>query len=354
MLKNQYNLIGIMSGTSLDGIDMAYIQFNLKNHQWTFDITIAETIAYPDNWQKILKNAITLSNQELQQTNLKYTQFLADKINHFIQKNKLSPIDAICSHGHTIKHQPQLGITLQIGNLPQLATITQQKIICDFRVQDVALGGQGAPLVPIGDKLLFGQYKQCLNLGGFSNISYDVNNQRISYDICPVNIVLNHLVAKVGLTYDNKGQMASQGQVCQALLTALNQLAYYQKPYPKSLGVEWVKTQILPLIKQFSLSLQDQLCTLVEHMACQITPHLTKNEAVLVSGGGVYNDYLINRIIHHAKHCKLVIPNKKIIDYKEALIFAFLGLLKLRNQNNVLASVTGAPKDHCAGIIFNP
>jgi anhydro-N-acetylmuramic acid kinase len=277
---------------------------------------------------------------------------LSEVIKTFIEKNQLKNIDAVCSHGHTILHQPENKLTLQIGNLVALAQLINQNVVCDFRVQDVLLGGQGAPLVPIGDQLLFSDYTYCVNLGGFSNISTALNNERVAYDICPVNIVLNHYIQKTGVSYDDKGILASSGEVNQLLLEKLNDLKFYKESAPKSLGLEWVKSMIFPLIDACQLSVKDVLRTFVEHIAIQIGSVLTKNKStVLVTGGGVYNLFLMERIREYS-NAEIIISSPELIEYKEALIFGFLGVLKLRNEINVLASVTGAEKNHSSGEIF--
>src|SRR5690606_30040851 len=242
MIKNSYNVIGVMSGTSLDGIDLAYVVFE-KGDTWDFNIVVAETYSYDAIWREKLKNLVTYSVSELDKMDQDYTAFLANVINDFIKKNKILKIDAICSHGHTALHQPKNRLTYQIGNKPLLAKLVDNTVVCDFRVQDVELGGQGAPLVPIGDELLFSEYDFCLNLGGFANISTTLNNERVAYDICPVNIVLNHYAKLLGKEYDEDGILASAGHVNEFLLDVLNQLDFYKKAYPKSLGLEWVKSQ---------------------------------------------------------------------------------------------------------------
>ena len=236
-----------------------------------------------------------------------------------------------------------------------MAKILNEKVVCDFRVQDVILGGQGAPLVPVGDELLFSEYDFCLNLGGFANISMDLNNERIAYDICPVNIVLNYYVNSVGLEYDDKGQLASTGKLNTSLLNQLNSLEFYKETYPKSLGLEWVNQNVSPLINSFNLDIKDILKTVIEHIGIQISSEINKKNksSVLITGGGVYNDYLVNRIKHYSQG-RIVIPSKSIIEFKEALIFAFLGVLKLRNEVNCLQSVTGASKNHSSGKIYLP
>lgn len=349
MNKDCVFVIGLMSGTSLDGIDLVYVKFDKKDCQ-NFKIIESETIVYSSKWKNTLQKAIRYSNEELVSLDRDYGLFLAQTINNFIDKYKLSKVDFIASHGHTILHQPKKGITLQIGSGKEIAKITNTKVVCDFRTQDVKLGGQGAPLVPVGDELLFSNYDYCLNLGGFSNISYKKNDKRIAFDICPVNIVLNHYVHKLGLQFDDKGQIASKGTLNQKLLDELNRLEFYQKEPPKSLGLEWVQEHIFPLIDELETDVPSILRTFTEHIAFQISK-IIENNSVLITGGGAFNSFLINRLETVAK-IKISLPNNQLIDFKEALIFAFLGVLKIDNQINCLSSVTGALKDHSSGVIF--
>lgn len=354
MKKDYYNVIGVMSGTSLDGVDLAHIQFEIKNDKWTFEILECETISYSSNWVSILKTAVNYSENQLKELNENYTQLLASIIADFIKKHKLENLDAVCSHGHTILHQPQNGFTLQIGNLPEIAKLTQQKVICDFRVQDVQLGGQGAPLVPIGDRILFQEYDYCMNLGGFSNVSFEENNTRIAFDISAVNTVLNFYANQLGLDYDDKGQISSTGHCNTDLLNELNALDFYQKKHPKSLGFEFVKEVLLPMIESYPISIEDKLRTYTEHIAMQIALALPKkNGSMLTTGGGAYNNFLIERIQFHLPKMNIVIPSKKILEFKEALIFALLGVLKMRDEVNTLQSVTGAKYDHSSGVIYD-
>lgn len=351
MIKDEYFVLGVMSGTSLDGVDLAYVKF-VNNKRWTYDIIHAETISYSAHWEEELRKAINYTDKDLVKLNEKYTEYLSSFIRGFISKFSLTRIDAVCSHGHTILHQPENGITLQIGNLPIIASLLKQTVVCDFRVQDVKLGGQGAPLVPIGDKLLFSEYDYCLNLGGFSNVSTETEKARIAYDISPVNIVMNHYVKGLGLSYDDRGQIAAKGSLNQELLEKLNKIKFYQEKAPKSLGLEWVKQHIYPLIDSFQLEISDVLRTFVEHIAIQISNQFDDGKKVLVTGGGVYNDFLISRI-RKLSNTEILIPDVTLLEFKEALIFGFLGVLKLREEVNVLASVTGVKKDHSSGRIFN-
>jgi anhydro-N-acetylmuramic acid kinase len=354
MFKETYNVIGVMSGTSLDGIDLAHVNFSIVDGKWSFDIYETETVSYDNDWLNKLKTAIDFSEDKLKELNKDYTVLLSNIIKTYINKHQLQKLDAVCSHGHTILHQPQNGFTLQIGNLPEIANHCNQTVVCDFRVQDLFLGGQGAPLVPIGDRILFSEYDFCLNLGGFSNVSFEQNDTRIAFDISPVNTVLNFYANQLGLDYDDKGQLAGSGKLNSELLNELNALEYYKKQFPKSLGFEFVKETVLPLIEEYNIPIEDKLITFTEHISFQIAVALpNKKGKLLATGGGAYNDFLIERLKFCLPELEIIIPDKKTIEFKEALIFALLGVLKLRNEFNVLSSVTGAKKDHSSGMIFN-
>jgi anhydro-N-acetylmuramic acid kinase len=354
MRNDSFSVLGVMSGTSLDGIDLCYSKFTYGD-SWEFNIIKSTTIPYQATWREKLSLAITKDRDSIDKLNQDYTSYLGGTIYKFIEDNQIKDLDAICSHGHTIFHEPDKGYTLQIGNLPELASIVGKKVICDFRLQDVKFGGQGAPLVPIGDQLLFHKYDFCINLGGFANVSFDQDNKRIAFDICPVNIVLNHYVKKMNMLFDDRGELAKSGKINKSLLKQLNYLEFYSIKHPKSLGLEWVIDYIFPLIDSFNLPISDILCTFAEHVAIQINKSTQyKNEAsILFTGGGVFNDFLMKRISTQTPH-QVVVPDNDIIEYKEALIFGFLGVLKLRNEVNCLSSVTGAKKDHSSGNIFLP
>lgn len=353
MTTQNYNVIGLMSGTSLDGIDLAHILFEVQNNKWHYQLLECETVAYSKIWLETLKTAVNLPSNQLEILNSDYTKYVGETIVAFIKKYNIQHLDAVCSHGHTILHQPQNGFTLQIGNLADISKICRQKVVCDFRVQDVQLGGQGAPLVPIGDMILFAEYDFCLNLGGFSNISYSQNKQQIAFDISAVNTVLNFYANQLGFDFDDNGAYAKSGKIHNLLLNQLNNLPFYSKKPPKSLGIEYVNSSILPLIDGFSISIIDKLATFCAHIAFQIALVLQhKSGKLLITGGGAYNGFLIDLIQNQLPNIEVVIPNKKTIEFKEALVFGLLGVLKIRNQTNVLASVTGAKHDHCSGKIF--
>lgn len=352
MNKEFVFVIGLMSGTSLDGVDLVYVKFQKDNNR-NFEILNSETVSYSKEWKSTLQNAIGFSSDALKVLDIEYGAFLSDIINVFMRKNKIDFVDFIASHGHTVLHQPQNGVTLQVGDGQIIANSTRQKVICDFRSQDVKLGGQGAPLVPVGDELLFSDYDYCLNLGGFSNISYKKGEKRIAFDICPVNIVMNQYANKLGLEYDASGKIASEGIINEQLLEALNSIPFYDEKPPKSLGLEWVKENIFPLIDSLETDISSVLRTFVEHVAIQISRVIKAGTSVLITGGGAFNSFLIGRI-EKSSNIKVELPNAEFIDFKEALIFAFLGLLRSGNQVNCLSSVTGAQRDHSSGEIFLP
>ena len=358
MEQKNYNVIGVMSGTSLDGVDCAVVNITMIAPLLQEDIPsfkaiigVAKTIPYPKHWVDSLSRAHTLPKEKLADLNVTYTAYLAKVINEFIRHNNLIDIDAVCSHGHTVLHQPDKGFTLQIGNLPSLSALIGQQVVCDFRVQDVEMGGQGAPLVPIGDQLLYSVYDFCLNLGGFANVSTDIEGVRIAYDICPVNVVLNRYAQQLGVAYDDGGAFAKAGNVNSELLETLNKLPFYSMKAPKSLGIEWVHTYVFPLLEAAELSPIDILSTCTEHIAMQLADQFAEGSTILVTGGGAYNTFLLERV-RFFKELNIVIPEPTLVEFKEALIFALLGVLKLEGLPNCLASVTGARENHSSGVLY--
>lgn len=343
-----YNVIGIMSGTSLDGLDLAYCSFSFDELNWNYKIHVAETIAYNATWKKRLGELHKQPMFLLPKTDAYFGKYIGQCVNTFISKHKLT-VDFISSHGHTIFHNPAENYTTQIGSGAAIYAETGIATICDFRSVDVALGGQGAPLVPIGDELLFAAYDACLNLGGFANISFTESNQRKAFDICACNIILNHYVGFVDKAFDDKGKISASGTVNPDLLNALNNLPYYETKGAKSLGREWVETALIPLLHQFELTIPDYLNTLTEHIAQQIAKTLTGK--ILVTGGGAYNDFLLMRL-RAQTNAQIIIPDDETIQFKEALIFAFLGVLRINNLPNAIKEVTKANKSSVGGAIY--
>ena len=349
----QFKIIGLMSGTSLDGLDIVYVNF-YQDKNWKYEIINSKTYMYEKKWISSLENISKEKINYVIKIDRDYTKLMSDYILKFINEFSIKEIDFVSSHGHTALHQPSNSLTYQIGNLPILAKYINQKVVCDFRIQDIELGGQGAPLVPVGEKYLFPEYNTLINLGGFANITRKIKDNLIAYDICPINIVFNHLSKIMELKYDDRGQIASTGNLNEDLYSHLQKLNYYQQDSPKSLGVEWVNDQIHPILKKFNnLPIKDLMNTVSNHFAVQIAENIKDQDKVLVTGGGAYNDYLIDRI-KNLTNSKITIPDPKIIEYKEALIFSFLGLLRVLEINNCYSSVTGAKKDHCSGKIYNP
>ena len=351
MIKEQHHVIGLMSGTSLDGLDIAFCEFHQSDGRWNYRIVHAETISYSKEWRDRLSNLESGTAFDFAAADCSYGHLLGKCTRQFIDLHHLRP-DFIASHGHTIFHQPQKMLTTQIGKGAAIAAETGFHVVSDFRSLDVALGGQGAPLVPIGDRLLFPDFDYCLNLGGFANISYEKAGSRIAFDICPVNIVLNKLANILDLGYDPEGQNAGRGMINAELLGKLNSLSFYGEPPPKSLGKEWVIQHISPLLEDAKCSVNDLLATYCEHVAIQVASSVQggAEKKLLITGGGAFNNFLIGRIQHHT-NIRIVLPDAHTINYKEALIFAFLGVLRWRNEVNCLCSVTGASRDSSGGLI---
>ncbi|MFS4469324.1 anhydro-N-acetylmuramic acid kinase [Maribacter sp. 2210JD10-5] len=355
----QYRILGMMSGTSLDGLDLAYCHIGRENDKWTFEILEKKTIPYTQDMQYELKDAIHLPAEKLLEFHNTYGSWLGEKAKKFILENKLS-VDYIASHGHTTHHRPELGLTYQIGSGQHLANVSGHKVICDFRTNDVALGGQGAPLVPIGDRLFFGEYDFCLNLGGISNISFEVKDKRIAYDIGLANMILNYITRKTDLDYDEDGKLARSGTLNQKMLKQLNDLKYYLLSHPKSIGYEWFLDEVVPIVEQTDDTLENLLYTSIHHICEKIAQQVKlnsskQNQRMLVTGGGALNSFLVETLQEKlGQRTTVVIPDKTIIAFKEALVFALMGVLRVERQINVLSSVTGAKKDSSSGVIYLP
>ena len=340
-------VIGLMSGTSLDGLDIAYCEFS-ESEGLRYKLLAAETYPYPQQWVDRLSTLEHASAYEYALAHVELGHYFGKCVNRFREAHP-GKVDLVASHGHTIFHQPQLGLTTQIADGDAIAAETGLPVAFNFRTFDVALGGQGAPLVPIGDRLLFGDYDACLNLGGFSNISYEESGLRKAFDVSPCNMALNALARNLGMDYDRNGILASQGALNEEVLTKMNALEYYQRPAPKSLGKEWYVENFLPLIA--SQNPQSMLRTTVEHIAQQVALVVSSQSirTLLVTGGGAKNKFLVERIAALSPQCSVTIPDHQVVDYKEAIDFALLGYLRVKGQNNCLQSVTGASRDNCSG-----
>lgn len=354
-MEERFTTIGLMSGTSLDGVDLACCTFRRIAGIWSYEGLAYSCIPYPDPWKTKLHQAYYQDSHSLNVLDKEFGEYLGSLIVQFIQEFQLTP-DLIASHGHTIFHKPQERYTLQIGDGQAIAHETGIPVVNDFRSEDVSKGGQGAPLVPVGDKLLFADYPVCLNIGGIANVSYDDSNgDRIAFDVCAANQVLDVIAGQLGFAFDQNGAIARSGEICNSLLLQLNQLGFYSQKAPKSLGREWVEESIWPLLKQSAFVPADLLRTFTEHIALQIGKAVSDMPAssMLLTGGGAHNHFLVERIRAHSHH-RVVVPDKNLVDFKEALVFGFLGLLRWVKEINVYSSVTGASSDSCSGRIHFP
>ncbi len=355
-----YRAMGLMSGSSLDGLDLVFAEFEVNGHKWTYDIKFSACYAYTNEWAEKLRTATSLSAAGYMQLHADYGHLLGQQVNRFVDEYKLQyQVQLIASHGHTSFHSPSTRMTHQLGDGAAIASVTGMNVVSDLRAMDIALGGQGAPIVPIGEKLLFGEYDYFLNIGGIANITANADPY-VAFDICPANRVLNLLAQKTGSSYDAGGEIARSGLVKEDLLQQLNALDYYHQPYPKSLANDFGTEIVYSLVHNSGYSINDALCTYVEHIALQLKHAIQlidKNSdnttpKLLATGGGAFNHFLIERMQHHIPEIKIVVPNADIINNKEALIMAFIGLLRWREERNVLSSVTGAARDSIGGAVW--
>jgi anhydro-N-acetylmuramic acid kinase len=358
-----YRAIGLMSGSSLDGLDLVFVEFQENGGGWTYKVNACACYPYNHEWNERLKNAIHQSAYEYLLLHCAYGKYVGEQINRFIEEYDLHhQVQLIASHGHTSFHSPTLGMTGQLGDGATIAATTGINVVSDLRMMDVALGGQGAPIVPMGEKLLWADYAYLLNIGGIANISANRKEGPIAFDICAANRVLNLLCNELGMEYDAGGATAASGNINTELLTALNNLQYYQQPYPKSLANNFGTDLIYPMIKNKSISIPDALRTYTEHIAMQVgyainLLHKEKplaHSKLLISGGGAHNAFLVKRIatMIAGYSVEAIVPEKELIDYKEAIVMALLGVLRWREENTVLNSVTGAKRSSIGGAIW--
>jgi anhydro-N-acetylmuramic acid kinase len=360
-----YNAIGVMSGSALDGLDICYAQYIETGGQWQYEILATECVPYTNEWVQQLQEATTLKAYDYQLLHTAYGHYIGNAINQFIEKHQLQyKVALIGSHGHTTFHAPHLKMTAQLGDGAAIAAVTGLPVISDLRAMDIALGGHGAPIVPIGEKFLLGDYNYFLNLGGIANISYKAAHTHIAFDTSPANKILNLLIHSIGKTYDEDGALAATGNVHEPLLEALQQLAYYTLPYPKSLDNAFGIKTVFPIIEQASISLADKLATACTHIAIEIKNGIkqiiqqqqlpNQPTTLLATGGGALNTYLVQCIQAQLEplQVQVIAANKQLVEFKEALIMGFMGVLRWREANNVLATVTGANKSSIGGALW--
>lgn len=357
-----------MSGSSLDGLDLAFVEFTHNAGVWSFDILAADCYGYNEEWKDKLQHATSLPALDYQRLHADYGHYLGAAVNRFIEEHSLHyKVGLISSHGHTTFHEPHRKMTAQLGDGAAVAAETGLPVVSDLRALDVAFGGQGAPIVPVGEKLLLKDYDMYLNLGGIANLSFNDADRYVAFDVCAANRVLNLIVAKEGKEYDAGGVMASGGAVNEEALQKLAGLSYYGQPYPKSLANHFGTDEVYPLLSSFHLSSADALRTYVEHIVQQIqaaignrqramgnSQQATGKQKLLATGGGAFNTFLIGRLAEDLNllNVDVVVPDEKLVQYKEALIMAFMGVLRWRQEYNVLSSVTGAQRDSIGGAVW--
>ncbi len=355
-----YKVIGLMSGSSLDGLDMVCAELQEVNGKWNYEIIHATCLPYDKDWEEKLSKAIDLSAMDYQLLHTEYGRFIGQKINKFIDAYSLNhQVAVISSHGHTTFHMPEKKMTHQLGDGASIAAETQLPVVSDLRSTDIAFGGQGAPIVPVGEKLLFNDYCYFLNIGGIANISIHKEDQIIAFDVCAANRVLNMLAAEKGFPFDDRGKMSSKGKTYSPLLEKLNSLDYYKYPYPKSLANSFGTDIVYPLIKSFDIDTEDALCTYTEHICIQLKNSLDafktqETQTLFITGGGAFNLFLIQRLRDYLKEInfEIYIPTDDVVKYKEALIMALLGILRWREQYTILSSVTGAVRNSIGGALW--
>ncbi len=345
-MENKTTILGVMSGSSLDGLDLCIVCFEKKADRWAYEITYCETVEIPDFYLRQLEKAPTLDSVDLLELDMSYGRWIGEHI----LKLKY-PIDLISIHGHTVFHLPEKQLSLQIGNGEIINQLTDVTTVTNFRNLDILLGGQGAPLVPMGEKHLFPEFDGFINLGGICNASFSSNSNWLAGDIGPCNQVFNFYSETLGYSFDDGGQMASTGNLNKALLDNWSAFDFFHCPFPKSLGNHWVKEHFL---QSSDYESKDVLRTFSFFIAKQILEVLNRYrpKKVMITGGGAYNTFLINQI-RNQTNIELVVPDERLINYKEALIFAFLGLLKVRGEANVISGCTGASRDSCSGVVYS-
>lgn len=355
-----YKVIGLMSGSSLDGLDIVFTELQETAGKWNYEIINTACIEYDETWQKKLKGAIDLQAVDYQLLHTEYGKFIGKKINEFIEVNNLQhKVNLVSSHGHTTFHLPEKKMTHQLGEGATIASETKFPVVSDLRSIDVAFGGQGAPIVPMGEKLLFTDYNYFLNLGGIANLSANAKNEIIAFDVCAANRILNMLAEEKGVAYDDEGKMSAQGEINTVMLEELNSLEYFKLSYPKSLANNFGTDTVYPIIKSFSLNTENALSTFTEHICIQIKNSLQpfkqdEKQKIFITGGGAFNTFLIERLKSNLEEInfEIHIPEDDVVKYKEALIMALLGALRWREQYTVLSSVTGASRNSIGGALW--
>jgi anhydro-N-acetylmuramic acid kinase len=357
-------VIGLMSGSSLDGVDIAFADFKINGEQIDFELIKAETVEFSEVWQRRLRNLPKVDALAFAKTDTYFGHLLGKMVNNFIAKHQIE-VDFIASHGHTIFHYPDNRLTVQIGDGAAMAAVTGLPVINNFRTHDIAINGEGTPLAPIADKYLFSGYDFYLNIGGIANISCAIDGRFVAFDIAAANQILNNLTHFINLPYDENGNIASGGKVNDAILNQVNELSYHHARYPKSLDNTWLQENILPIYLMAEDTIQNKIRTACEQLAQQTAfaiQQIIKKEnlavkpfKIFVTGGGAFNQFLMERVgvvCNQYFPTEIVVPSPEIVEYKEALLMALMGVLRVENKVNVMRSVTGAKRDTIGGAIW--
>lgn len=350
-----------MSGSSLDGLDVCYTYLEESRGVWKFDIQYAECIGYSEEWTEKLAHAQHMDAGNFFKLHTAYGKYIAELVNDFIIRHSIQHrVDFIATHGHTVYHDPVHQTSFQMGDGATIAAITGLPVISDLRAMDVALGGQGAPIVPIGDKLLFSDFDYWLNIGGIVNITVRDKEQIHAFDVCTGNQALNTLAKNEGKDFDEDGNMARAGKLLVAVLGQLNDQDYFRKPAPKSLSNDAAMELVFPVLMESPHLNADLLRTMVQHIAEQVVevvkhyPHEKGFAKMLVTGGGAFNNFLIETLqqVLQPLQVNVVVPYEQVVKFKEALVMALIGALRWREETNVLSSVTGASRDSISGALW--
>lgn len=349
MITREEIFVGLMSGSSLDGIDLALVSFVLDANNDLVNWHIIDTALVPfDNkWNKRLTTYQGLSVDDYFLLESDFSLLLGEHIKKVVAHHD---IKAVGVHGHTLAHIPEKNISIQLGNGGLIASIAEVDVVTDFRIQDIGAGGQGAPIVPAVERALFPDYKYFLNLGGIVNVSNHSDHQHVTaFDIGPCNQLLNHLSSRLNLPYDNDGAIARTGTFHPDVMEAVLRLPYFNKTGAKSLSNQWIQDSVLPMFDK--LRPADALRTAVELIATTIAQALNGPGRVLITGGGAHNTYLIERLRKNIgdKPIVLHLPEKQLIDFKEALLMAYMAYSRVYHKKNVFKSVTGADDDYVTG-----
>ena len=360
-----YRTIGLMSGSSLDGLDIVFAELNENSGNWEYEIKAADCLEYPEEWKTRLQEAVSLNALDYLLLHTEYGNYLGKEVNRFIEKNDLHyQVSLIASHGHTTFHVPSKKMTAQLGDGSAIAAETKLPVVSELRALDIAFGGQGAPIIPVGEKLLWKDHSMFLNIGGIANISFNLPDTYIAYDVCPANRVMNMIAQRVNKDFDAGGEMAALGNVHEGLLEKINASDYYRQPYPKSLANSFGTAEMYPLVRSFGLTHNDELRTYTEHVVTQVKRAVVDglsmqakdtDKKLFVTGGGAFNHFLIQRLSEVLKPegVEVVVPGEEIVKYKEALVMALIGVLRWRQEYNVYATVTGAERNSIGGALWN-